>query len=84
MKIPLLRSEVVDKYFPAFSANPDVTNQQVKLLWLGVGKAHFLDPQTSMFIELLKQRTLAHQSLTTEGGHTWMNARHYLTETLQK
>ena len=84
MKIPLLRSEVVDKSFRASSAKPDVTHQQVKLLWLGAGKADFLDPQTSMFIELLKQRTLAHQSLTTEGGHTGMNARHYVTDTLQK
>lgn len=84
MKIPMLRSEVVDKSFRASSANPDVTNQQVKLRWLGVGKAEFLDPRASMFIELLKLRTFAHRSPITEGGRTWMNARHYLTETLQK
>ena len=78
-----LTQEVLDKYFPALSADPAATNRKVKLLWLGVGKADFLYPQASAFIDLLKERKLEHQTLITEGGHTWMNARHYLTDTLQ-
>ena len=78
-----LTPEVFDKYFPGASANPEATNRQLKLLWLGVGKADFLQPQATAFMELLQQRKLAHQTLITEGGHTWMNARHYLAETLQ-
>jgi enterochelin esterase family protein len=34
-------------------------------------------------MDYLKAHKLEHQSLVTEGGHTWMNARHYLAETLQ-
>ncbi len=78
-----LTPEVFDKYFPGTSAQPDATNRQLKLLWLGVGQADFLYPQATAFMDLLKERKLAHQTLITEGGHTWMNARHYLTETLQ-
>ena len=78
-----LTPEVFDRYFSAVSADPAATNRQLKLLWLGVGQSDFLYPQATAFIELLKERKLVHQSLITEGGHTWMNARHYLTDTLQ-
>lgn len=78
-----LTPEVFDKYFPAVSADPAATNQRVKLLWLGVGRSDFLYPQASAFIDLLAQRKIEHRTLITEGGHTWMNARHYLTDTLQ-
>lgn len=78
-----LTPEVFQKYFGNLSARPEVTNQQLKLLWLGVGREDFLYKQASAFDDLLKEKKLAHQSLVTGGGHTWMNARHYLAETLQ-
>jgi enterochelin esterase family protein len=55
----------------------------LKLLWLGVGKDDFLYKQAVEFDEFLKDKNIKHTSLITEGGHTWMNARHYLTETVQ-
>jgi enterochelin esterase family protein len=79
-----LTPEVFDRYFPNASAQPDTTNKQLKLLWLGVGKADFLYTQATAFMDLLESRKLVHQTLVTEGGHTWMNARHYLVETLQR
>jgi len=78
-----LTQEVFDKYFAALAADPEATNKRLKLLWCGVGKADFLYPQATAFMELLEQKKLRHQTLLTEGGHTWMNARHYLTDTLQ-
>lgn len=78
-----LTAEVFDKYFPSASADPDATNRQLKLLWLGVGKTDFLYPQAIAFMDLMKERKLEHRTLITDGGHTWMNARHYLHETLQ-
>lgn len=78
-----LTPEVFDKYFGALAANPAQTNQQFRLLWLGVGKDDFLVKPAIAFMDLLKDRKLEHRTLITEGGHTWMNARHYLFETLQ-
>jgi enterochelin esterase family protein len=78
-----LGPEVFDKYFSNISAKPEVTNKQIKLLWLGVGSEDFLYKRAVTFDELLKDKKLQHKSLVTGGGHTWMNARHYLTETLQ-
>lgn len=75
-----LTPEVFDKYFPKV---PDTANQQLKLLWLGVGNEDFLYKQAVAFDDLLKAKKIEHKSLVTGGGHTWMNARHYLSETAQ-
>jgi enterochelin esterase-like enzyme len=78
-----LTPEVCEKHFPQIFSQPEKTNAQLKLLWLGVGKADFLYDRAIAFEEFAKQRGLKHQTLITEGGHTWMNARHYLAETAQ-
>jgi hypothetical protein len=52
-------------------------------LWLGVGTEDFLYKPAAAFDDYLKVKQIAHKSLVTGGGHTWMNARHYLTETLE-
>jgi enterochelin esterase family protein len=78
-----LTPEVCDKYFDRLSAKPEATNRLLKLLWLGVGTEDFLYKPAVAFEEYLKEKQIEHKSLVTGGGHTWMNARHYLTETLQ-
>ena len=78
-----LTPEVFDKYFSNLSASPEATNKQLKLLWLGVGSEDFLYQSAQTFMDLLKQKRIEHKTLITTGGHTWMNARHYLTDTLQ-
>jgi hypothetical protein len=56
----------------------------LKLLWLGVGREDFLYKPAIAFEELLTQGRIEHESLVTGGAHTWMNARHYLAETLER
>lgn len=77
-----LTPEVFERHFPKLAADPDATNRQFKLIWLGVGRTDFLHAQATAFDEFLTAKRIAHRSLVTEGGHTWMNARHYLAETL--
>lgn len=72
-----LTPQVCDKHFPELAAS------KPSLLWLGVGKSDFLYQPALEFEGYLKAKDIPHQSLVTEGGHTWMNARHYLAETLQ-
>jgi enterochelin esterase family protein len=78
-----LTPEVFNRYFGQLAETLETTNQQLKLLWLGVGNEDFLYRQSVTFDEFLKEKKIAHKSLVTSGGHIWMNARHYLTETLQ-
>ncbi|WP_081885686.1 alpha/beta fold hydrolase [Haloferula sp. BvORR071] len=72
-----LTPEVCERYLP------DLAASKPSLLWLGVGKDDFLYQPTITFESYLKERKVDHRSLITEGGHTWMNARQYLGETLQ-
>ncbi|HNX94666.1 MAG TPA: alpha/beta hydrolase-fold protein [Holophaga sp.] len=79
-----LTPEVFNKYFAEWATHPEKVNQKIHLLWLGVGKSDFLYEPAITFMDYLKDKRIERQTLITEGGHTWMNARHYLTETLQK
>ena len=78
-----LTPEVCGKHFPTLTADTAVTNARLKLLWLGVGRDDFLYKPAVEFDAFLKEKGITHTSLETGGGHTWMNARHYLAETLQ-
>lgn len=78
-----LSPEVFQTHFPELAAKPEETNQRLKLLWMGVGTEDFLHTPATEFDAFLKERGIKHTSLITGGGHTWMNARHYLMETLQ-
>jgi enterochelin esterase family protein len=78
-----LTPEVFDKYFSNLAANPEETNKKLKLFWLGVGSDDFLYKNAQTFMDLLKEKKIERKTLITTGGHTWMNARHYLTETAQ-
>ncbi|HEX2862631.1 MAG TPA: alpha/beta hydrolase-fold protein [Lacunisphaera sp.] len=79
-----LTPAVCEKHFPSFFADPAATNARTKLLWLGVGKSDFLYQQAVTFNGYLSEKKIKHVELITDGGHTWMNARHYLAETLQR
>jgi enterochelin esterase-like enzyme len=78
-----LTPEVFESRFGQLAARPETLNQRLKLLWLGVGRDDFLYQQAVGFTEYLAGKQIEHTSLITDGGHTWMNARHYLAETLQ-
>jgi len=79
-----LSPQVFDLHFASLAAQPETTNRRIALLWLGVGKDDFLYQQAAAFDGLLKTKQITHESLVTEGGHTWMNARHYLAQTVQR
>lgn len=78
-----LTPEVCNQHFLDLVSKPEETNRKLKLLWLGVGTEDFLYKQATEFDSFLKEKKIDHKSLVTGGGHTWMNARHYLAETLQ-
>jgi enterochelin esterase-like enzyme len=78
-----LTPNVFDAHFPQLASNPQQLNSKLKLFWFGVGKSDFLYNDAVQFTEYLKTKGVVYRSIETEGGHTWMNARHYLGETLQ-
>ena len=79
-----LTPEMMDTCFPQYGENPALINDQFKLVWYGVGSEDVLYKQVVENREYLDKKGIKHEDMNTEGGHTWMNARAYLNETLQK
>jgi len=69
--------------FKEIVENPSNTNKNLKLLWVSVGRDDFLFKQTEEFMAYLKTKNVNYKSLITPGGHTWMNVRNYVAETVQ-
>ena len=79
-----LTPEMMDTCFPQYAENPSLVNGSFHLLWYGVGSEDFLYPQVVENRNYLDAKGIRHTDFNTGGGHTWMNARAYLNETLQK
>ena len=75
-----LTPEVMDLYFPALQTQIP----QLKLMWFGVGTSDFLYQNVLDHIAYFDEKGISYEKMFTEGGHTWMNARTYLAETLKK
>jgi enterochelin esterase family protein len=52
----------------------------LKVLWLSTGKADGLIDTTRQTVELLKRHGFTPQYIESEGGHTWLNWRDYLSQ----
>ena len=75
-----LTPQVMDIYFP--NLQNDI--KQLDLMWFGVGTSDFLYQNVLDHQAYFDQKGIQYEKMFTEGGHTWMNARTYLAETLQK
>ncbi|BCS34997.1 hypothetical protein TBR22_A42230 [Luteitalea sp. TBR-22] len=54
--------------------------KDLRLLWFATGKDDFLLGTTKATVALLEKHGFAVVYRETDGGHTWLNWRHYLTE----
>lgn len=68
----------------AFFADPEKTNKQIRLFWIGVGKDdRTVNDGPKKLSETLKAHNIRHEFHETEGGHTWINWRLYLRDFTQ-
>jgi len=60
------------------------TNAKINLFWLGIGTDDFLYKTSHDYLEFLDQKGINHVMEFTTGkfGHTWMNAKYFLSHTL--
>lgn len=75
-----LTPEVMDLHFPQLQDQMP----QLKLMWFGVGTSDFLYQNVLDHLAYFDEKGISYENMFTDGGHTWMNARTYLAETLQK
>jgi enterochelin esterase family protein len=78
-----LTQQEIEKTYPSLVDNPDNTNKQLKLFWVGIGNEDFLYNQTAEFLNYLKTKKVNYKSIVTGGGHTWMNTKVFLAESAQ-
>ncbi|MBQ9212455.1 MAG: acetyl xylan esterase [Bacteroidales bacterium] len=63
--------------------NAEFMKNNFKLLWYGVGKDDFLYNHVQTHLDYFKKKGIDFKYKETSGGHTWMNARDYLSEFYQ-
>jgi enterochelin esterase-like enzyme len=64
-----------------FFESPEKTNKMVKVLWVAAGSNDTLaGPGTKHLAEILDEHGIKHEYRESEGGHTWINWRHYLND----
>lgn len=61
-----------------------VTNKRLKLFWIGVGKEDGLYPVINDYLKVLDEKKINHETFISDGGHTWMNCKLYLSTIAQK
>lgn len=64
--------------------NPDDTNSRINLFWLGVGTDDFLYGSARDYMEFLDNKGIrsVKEYTADKFGHTWMNAKYFLSRTL--
>jgi enterochelin esterase family protein len=73
----------MESSYASLVSNPTAMNQQLKLLWVGVGNEDFLYNDMAEFLNYLSGKKINYKNLVTGGGYTWMNTKVFLTETAQ-
>lgn len=72
----------MDKNFSYITGDAPKTNKQLKLLWTSVGNEDFLYKGAVEFMDYLSAKNINYKKYINDGGHTWMNVKKYLNETL--
>lgn len=72
----------LENMFNSIYAGPDKLNQ-LRLLSVYCGKDDGLYNSAIAFTDALKEKNIDFRTFFPDGGHTWMNCRHFLNESAQ-
>ncbi len=81
---PGMLKEEFDRNNSVAFADPQLTNKRLKLFWIGVGKEDFLYNVIEEYKQVLDNKGIKYETFISDGGHTWMNCKLYLSTILQK
>lgn len=81
---PYTATEEFKMNFSNWSPDAALLNEQLRLFGISVATEDFLYESVLQNIAMFKEKNLNVQTLIVPGGHTWMNCRLYLANTLQQ
>ena len=76
---PGMRSDEFERNNAGAFADPLQTNQNLKLFWIGVGREDFTHNVIKEYLSVLDEKGINYESFISDGGHTWMNCKLYLS-----
>lgn len=77
-----LTPEVMEAHFGELLADGHRADSLLRLKWFGIGSDDFLRGGVEENLRWFDSKGVDYKLFRTDGGHTWMNARKYLTQTL--
>lgn len=81
---PFTATEEFKKNFSEWSPNAETMNKQLKLFTISVGTEDFLYESVKQNIAMFQEKKIKLEPLIVSGGHTWMNCKLFLTNSLQQ
>ena len=81
---PYTATDEFKNNFTNWSPDAARMNKQLKLFTISIATDDFLYESVKQNIAMFKEKNLNLQTLIVPGGHTWMNCKLYLTNTLQQ
>ena len=81
---PYTATDEFKKNFTDWKPDATMMNNQLKLFTISVGTEDFLYESVKQNIAMFREKNLKLDALIVSGGHTWMNCKHYLDNTLQQ
>ena len=81
---PYTMTEEFKTNFSDWKPNPKAINDQLKLFTISVGTEDFLYESVKQNIEMFKQKGVEIEPIIVSGGHTWMNCKLFLAQSLQQ
>ena len=81
---PYTATDEFKSNFTNWSPDAALMNKQLKLFTISVGTEDFLYESVKQNIAMFQERKIKLEPLIVPGGHTWMNCKLYLANTLQQ
>lgn len=81
---PFTATEEFKKNFTDWSPNAEAMNKQLKLFTISVGTEDFLYESVKQNIAMFQEKKIKLEPLIVSGGHTWMNCKLFLANSLQQ
>lgn len=81
---PYTATDEFKKNFSNWTPDTAVMNKQLKLFTISVGTEDFLYESVKQNIAMFQEKKLKLETLIVPGGHTWMNCKLFLANSLQQ